>query len=84
MSKRSTGINCGTRKTSGNYVSTNISDRNIIAYVCDLYQRSNLLISNFRVCDRTIMRRIWRLPSSAHNAIVQNLSYNIDISWKPE
>ena len=31
------------------YVSTNINDRNIIANVCDLYQRSNLLISDFRV-----------------------------------
>ena len=37
-------------KHLGNYVST-ISDRNIIANVCDLYQRSNLLISDFRVCD---------------------------------
>ena len=31
----------------GNYISTNISDRNIIANVCDLYQRSNLLISDY-------------------------------------
>ena len=38
-------------KHLGNYISTNISDRNIIANVCDLYQRSNLLISDFRVCD---------------------------------
>ena len=100
-------------KHLGNYISTNISDRNIIANVCDLYQRSNLLISDFRVCDsqtldclhktycmhmygselwnlnckyvdefrvawRKIKRRIWRLPNRAHNAIVQNLSYNID------
>ena len=35
----------------GNYVSTDIEDRNIIADVCDLYQRSNLLISDFRACD---------------------------------
>ena len=34
-----------------NYAPTNISDRNIIANVCDLYQRSNLSISDFRVCD---------------------------------
>ena len=34
-----------------NYVSTNISDRNIISNLCDLYQRSNLLISDIRVCD---------------------------------
>ena len=38
-------------KHHGNYVSTDIKDRNIIADVCDLYQRSNLLISDFRVCD---------------------------------
>ena len=38
-------------KHLGNYVSTNIIDRNFIANVCDLYQRSNLLISYFRVCD---------------------------------
>ena len=38
-------------KHLGNYVSTDISDRNIIADVCDLYQRSNLLISDFRVSD---------------------------------
>ena len=35
-------------KHLGNYVSTDISDRNIIANVCDLYQRSNLLIVEFR------------------------------------
>ena len=38
-------------KHLGIYVSTNISDRNIIANDCDLYQRSNLFISDFRVCD---------------------------------
>ena len=30
-----------------NYVATNIADRNMIANVCDLYQRSILLISDF-------------------------------------
>ena len=38
-------------KHLGNFLSTNIYDRNIISNVCDLYQRSNLLISDFRVCD---------------------------------
>ena len=38
-------------KYLGNYVSTDIEDRNINTDVCDLYQRSNLLISDFRVCD---------------------------------
>ena len=82
-------------------------------FVCDLYQRSNLLISDFRVCDsidldslhkiycmhmygsklwnlncsyvddfkvawRKVKRRIWKLPCNTHNAIVKNLTYNID------
>ena len=35
----------------GNYISTNITDRNIVGNVCDLYQRSNSVISDFNVCD---------------------------------
>ena len=100
-------------KHLGNYISTNITDRNIIGNICDLYQRSNRVISDFRVCDsnaldslhRTyrmhmydcelwdltynyikgfkvvwwkIKRRIWRLPYRVHNAIVHQLSYEID------
>ena len=38
-------------KHLGNYVATDIADRNMIANVCDLYQRSSVLISDFRVCD---------------------------------
>ena len=30
---------------------TNITDRNIVGHVCDLYQRSNSVISDFNVCD---------------------------------
>ena len=37
-------------KYFGNFLSTNIYDRNNISNVCDLYQRSNLLISDFRPC----------------------------------
>ena len=100
-------------KHLGNYVATDIADRNMIANVCDLYQRSNLLISDFRVCDsidldslhkiycmhmygselwnlncsyvddfkvawRKVKRRIWKLPCNTHNAVVKNLTYNID------
>ena len=100
-------------KHLGNYISTNIADRNIVDNVYDLYQRSNWVISDFRVCDsstldslhrtycmhmygcelwdlnrnyvkdfkvawRKIKRRIWKLPYRTHNAIVHNLSYNID------
>ena len=35
----------------GNYISTNITDRNIVRHVCDLYQRRNSVISDFNVCD---------------------------------
>ena len=35
----------------GNYISTNITDRNIVGHVCDLYQHSNSVISDFNVCD---------------------------------
>ena len=102
-------------KHLGNYISTNINDRNIIDNIYDLhvYQRSNRVISDFRVCDsnaldslhrtycthmygcelwdlncnyikdfkvawRKIRRRIWRLPNRANNAIVHQLSYDID------
>ena len=34
-----------------NYISTNIYDRNIISNVCDYYQRSNSVISDFGICD---------------------------------
>ena len=34
-------------KHPGNYVSTDIEDRNIIADVCDLYQNSELRTQNF-------------------------------------
>ena len=96
-----------------NYISTNITDRNIIDNICDLYQRSNRVISDFRVCHsnaldsphrtycmhmygcelwdlncnfikdfkvawRKIKRRILRFPYRAHNAIVHQLSYDID------
>ena len=38
-------------KHLGNYISTDIHDRNIIANVCDLYQRSNSIITEFQACD---------------------------------
>ena len=103
----------GSDKHLGNYISTDIADRNIVDSVYDLYQRSNWVINDFRVCDsstldrlhrtycmhmygcelwdlnrdyvkdfkvawRKIKCRIWKLPYRTHNAIVHNLSYNID------
>ena len=48
-------------KHLGNYVSTDIEDRNIIADICDLYQRSNSLISDFRVCDSITLHRLHKI-----------------------
>ena len=44
-----------------NYVTTDIGGRNIIVNVYDLYQRSNLLISNFRVCDSMALDSIHKI-----------------------
>ena len=38
-------------KHLGNYISDSIHDHHILNNICDLYQRSNLLISQFRSCD---------------------------------
>ena len=38
-------------KHLGIYISTDIHDRNIIANVYDLYQRSNSIITKFHACD---------------------------------
>ena len=35
----------------GNYVATDLRDINITKHVCDLYQRSNNVISNLNACD---------------------------------
>ena len=39
----------------GSYISTNITDINIVGHVCDLYQRSNSVISDFNVCDSVLL-----------------------------
>ena len=36
-------------------------------------------VSDFKVAWREIKRRIWGLPYKAHNAIILNYSYNIDL-----
>ena len=71
----------------GNYVSTNISDRNIIANVCDLYQRSNLLISDFRVCDSQTLDCLHKTYCMhMYGFELWNLNYNyVDefrVSWR--
>ena len=42
----------------GNYISTNITDRNIVGHVCDLHQRSNSVISDFNVCDSVSLHNL--------------------------
>ena len=36
-------------------------------------------VKDFKVAWRKVKRRIWKLPYRAHNAIVHNLSYDIDL-----
>ena len=38
----------------------NIADRNIIDNICDLYQKSNRVISDFRVCDSNTLDSLHR------------------------
>ena len=47
-------------KHLGNYISTNIHDRNIIGNVSDLYQRSNCGFSDFRACDSNTLDNLHR------------------------
>ena len=45
-------------KHLGNYIFSSINDRHIIENTCDLYQRSNLLISQFRPCNSETLDRL--------------------------
>ena len=47
-------------KHLGNYLFTNITHKNIIDNICDLYQRSNRVISDFRVCDSNALDSLHR------------------------
>ena len=53
----STGI-CCSDKHLGIYISDSIHDRHILNNICDLYQRSNLLITQFRSCDSETLDRL--------------------------
>ena len=48
-------------------------------YGCELWDLNCKYVSEFKVAWRKIKRRIWGLPYKAHNAIIHNLSYNIDL-----
>ena len=50
----------GSDKHLGNYISTDIADINIVDGVYDLYQRSNWVISDFRVCDSNTLDSVHR------------------------
>ena len=45
-------------KHLGNYISGSIHDHHILNNVCDLYQRSNLINSQFRSCDSETLDRL--------------------------
>ena len=47
-------------KHLGNYISTNIHERNIIGSVSDLYQRTSWVISDFRTCDSNTLDNLHR------------------------
>ena len=61
-----TNLNCevipvvDSDKHLGNYIFTNITDRNIIDNICDLYQRSNRVNSDFSVCDSNALDSLHR------------------------
>ena len=41
-----------------NYIPSSIKDRHIIENICDLYHRSNLLISQFRSCNNETLDKL--------------------------
>ena len=45
-------------KHLGNYISDSINERHILNNICDLYQRSNLFIIQFRSCDSETLDRL--------------------------
>ena len=47
-------------KHVGNFISISIADRKITEDVCDLYKRSNWIISDFRVCDSSTLDSLHR------------------------
>ena len=44
----------------GNFISTNIADRNITESVCDFYKQSNWVISDFKECDSSTLENSHR------------------------
>ena len=44
----------------------------------ELWDLNRNYVKDFKVTWRKIKRRIWKLPYRTHNAIVRNLSYDLD------
>ena len=47
-------------------------------YGSELWHLNCSYVDDFKVAWRKVKRQIWKLPCNTHNAIVQNLTYNID------
>ena len=70
-------------KHLGNYISTNIHDRNIIGSVSDLYQRSNWVISDFRACDSNTLDNLHRTYCMhMYGCELWDLNCNYDTDFK--
>ena len=66
-------------KHLGNYISNSIHVRHILINVCDLYQRSNLIISQFRSCDGETLNRLhetYCMYMTVYGSELWNLSCN--------
>ena len=48
-------------------------------YGCELWNVTDSDVDKFYVSWRKVRRRIWKLPSAAHNRIIHNIASNIHI-----
>ena len=48
-------------------------------YGCELWNLNNKKIEAFRIAWLKLKHRIWKLPARAHNIVVHNISYNLDV-----
>ena len=71
-------------KHLGNYISINITDRNIIDNICDLYQRSNRVISDLKICDRNALDSLHRTYTNSCELWDLNCNYIKDfkVAWR--
>ena len=65
-----------TDKHLGKFMSTKLADRNITENVCDLYKRSNWVISAFRVCDSSTLDSLHR-TYCMHTCMVRAMRPNL-------